>query len=142
LARSVRWRSAARVGGGLGVFCNMLQCTPRDGAAKKDERVGFAAGPKLEGTTMKTDEDYVTNTDDDYATAICCSNSKCEQNVPIGFVGKVYVEWSIDLPGDLEDADEAREMKRNGCVGEMFCSWACAAKWFAERAARERARDQ
>jgi hypothetical protein len=48
---------------------------------------------------------------------------------------QVYVEWSTEAP--VADADDAREMAREGCVAEQFCSWICAGRWFCDRAGRE-----
>jgi hypothetical protein len=53
--------------------------------------------------------------------------SQCHQDAArFHPAAQVYVEWST------EDTVEG-----NGCVAEMFCSWICAAKWFAVQAGFE-----
>jgi hypothetical protein len=56
-----------------------------------------------------------------------CLCSQCKQNVESD---SVHVVWA---PSDTSFEDPAirAELKRDGCVVEMFCSWECAARWFS-----------
>jgi hypothetical protein len=48
--------------------------------------------------------------------------------------GRLYVEWSTEET--VEDPAERSELKRDGCIAEMFCSWECAGRWFHTQAGR------
>jgi hypothetical protein len=53
--------------------------------------------------------------------------SHCKQNVD---ADRLYVEWSTD-DTFYEDPAIRAELKRDGCVAEMFCCWDCAGRWFS-----------
>jgi hypothetical protein len=59
---------------------------------------------------------------------------QCKQNAERSPAGGLYVEWSQE---NVEDPAIRAELMRNGCIGEMFCSWGCAARWFCTQAGQD-----
>jgi hypothetical protein len=55
--------------------------------------------------------------------------SQCKQNTERSPAGRLYVEWSSE--DTFEDSAIRAELKRDGCVAEMFCCWDCAGLWFS-----------
>jgi hypothetical protein len=58
----------------------------------------------------------------------CSQCSKPTEPIPL------LVEWSTE---EILKGADADAMEANGCVAEYFCSWGCAADWFAFRAGRD-----
>jgi hypothetical protein len=68
-----------------------------------------------------TERDETPNYDESFKGLFPCEHCKGDSVQFPG--GTVYVEWS-----------DSTTVGGNGCVGELFCSWTCAAKWFCARA--------